>query len=260
MNSKSQTKIIFTGEGGQGVQVMAKIFAQAMFKQKYKVCVLPHYGVEMRMGISMVYLTISEININYPKFEKADIVLAMTSRDLSKTKSFLQWGSQVINAMNLKSVLKENDLNSKFVNMLAIGILCKEIKKKLPIDTGLVKNEIKRELGNKKNLEENIDAFMVGINLDENRYKKNLNIYPRIDCRPIKSEDNDKVYFHLPSHCKGCGLCIVKCPVAALSWSKDKTNYFSNHIPQIDLKKCISCKICERLCPDMAIKVEKKKK
>ncbi len=55
--------------------------------------------------------------------------------------------------------------------------------------------------------------------------------------------------------CKGCGVCIDKCPVKALEVSKymNKKGYF----PPTHVKdhRCNNCKLCEFLCPDFAIGV-----
>lgn len=252
-------KILFSGEGGQGIQVMAKIFANALLMQDYKVVLMPHYGVEMRMGISMAYLQVDDKEIFYPKFKSADILIAMTARDLKLTKSYAKWGTKVINGMNLSGLLKENELSSKSLNMLVLGILSKEFKKKLPLDTGNVKTMIKKILGKKKGLEKNIDAYMLGVNTDDKYYNMSLNSYPKFNLAPEVKKTKTKDYYHWPSHCKGCGLCIEKCPVGALKWSKTKTNYFGNPVPEVDIDKCIACGICEQICPDMAIKVIKKK-
>lgn len=255
---KTIIKIIIAGEGGQGVQVMAKILSEALFNQEYKVVLMPHYGVEQRMGISLAYITTGVEDIAYPKFLKADILVVMTSRDLRLTKSFVDWKTNIINGMNLRSVLEENKLPSRSLNMLILGILCKEFKKYLPLDTGRIKEAIKNNLGGKKGIEKNLDSFMSGINLPEKFYKKSVDTYPRVNLSAIKTGSKQKDYFHWPSHCKGCGLCIQKCPVNALSWSKDKVNYFGASVPEIDIDKCIACGICEQICPDMAIKINKK--
>lgn len=255
MNNKSQVKIIISGEGGQGVQVMAKILADAFCNQQYKVVLIPHYGVEQRMGISLAYIIVGEEDIAYPKFLKADILVAMTSRDIKLTKSYVGWGTHIINGMNMANYLEENQIPRKSLNMLMLGILCKVFKEKLPLDTGRVKDAIKNHLSKKKGIEINLDAFMSGINISEKYYKKSLDTYPKVDLGSTKTSSLEKDYLHWPSHCKGCGLCVEKCPVKALGWSKNKVNYFGAPVPEVDIDKCIACKICEEICPDMAIKI-----
>ena len=63
--------------------------------------------------------------------------------------------------------------------------------------------------------------------------------------------------------CKGCNLCIDRCPVDALEQS-DKLNKKGIRPPKLkDKNECNYCRYCELLCPDFAITVipdEDKKK
>ena len=55
--------------------------------------------------------------------------------------------------------------------------------------------------------------------------------------------------------CKGCNICIDRCPVDALEES-DRQNKKGIRPPQ--LKKdndCNYCRLCELICPDLAITV-----
>ena len=57
--------------------------------------------------------------------------------------------------------------------------------------------------------------------------------------------------------CKGCGLCMVKCPKKCLKWSKEVGLYQTPCVePNPD--DCIACGMCALTCPDSAIKVVKK--
>lgn len=62
--------------------------------------------------------------------------------------------------------------------------------------------------------------------------------------------------------CKGCGLCLVKCPINAkgeecLKWSKEVGIYGT---PAVEAApdKCIGCGTCALVCPDSAIKIVRK--
>lgn len=62
----------------------------------------------------------------------------------------------------------------------------------------------------------------------------------------------------IESRCKGCGFCVEFCPVEVLEVSKE-INQKGYHPPKVkDIQKCVVCKTCEYLCPDLAIFVTKK--
>ena len=53
--------------------------------------------------------------------------------------------------------------------------------------------------------------------------------------------------------CKGCGICIERCPVNALEES-DKLNKRGIRPPKLKEKnECNYCRLCELICPDLAI-------
>ncbi|KJS12192.1 MAG: 4Fe-4S ferredoxin [Peptococcaceae bacterium BRH_c8a] len=57
--------------------------------------------------------------------------------------------------------------------------------------------------------------------------------------------------------CKGCGLCVQKCPKKCMSWSDVLGVYGTPSVKIND--ECIACGICQNFCPDCAITVDKKK-
>ena len=55
--------------------------------------------------------------------------------------------------------------------------------------------------------------------------------------------------------CKGCNICIERCPVDALEES-DKLNRRGIRPPKLKEKnECNYCRLCELICPDLAITV-----
>ncbi len=55
--------------------------------------------------------------------------------------------------------------------------------------------------------------------------------------------------------CKGCEICIKRCPVNALEIS-DRLNKRGVYPPILkEVNECNFCRLCELLCPDFAITV-----
>lgn len=49
--------------------------------------------------------------------------------------------------------------------------------------------------------------------------------------------------------CKGCGLCIAMCPKEVLVLDDEDKALAAR------LERCIACRRCEKICPDLAIEV-----
>lgn len=74
--------------------------------------------------------------------------------------------------------------------------------------------------------------------------KWNSNIY----------ENKRGIFVVFPDLCKGCGLCIEKCPTKVIEWSKKLAfNGFPTVEPRIN--GCIVCGMCQTVCPDAAIAI-----
>lgn len=71
--------------------------------------------------------------------------------------------------------------------------------------------------------------------------------------------ENGKGVFHLfPALCKGCGLCLEKCPVDTIGWSKQLGAFGTPVVEPGHGKPCIACKKCQLVCPDAAIWIERR--
>ena len=63
-----------------------------------------------------------------------------------------------------------------------------------------------------------------------------------------------------PRLCKGCGLCIEKCPVKTLKWS-DRLGVYGTPTPLVQEEiPCTGCGMCQMVCPDTAIAAQRIKK
>lgn len=257
MDKNKIYKILIAGEGGQGIQAMSDILADSAIKSNYFASYMPHYGVEMRMGISVGFIQISRsCKISYPKSNTVDLAAVLTKRDTNFPKEYIGQETFIINSINLTTKIPHYPYSEKSLNMLCLGIILKKLTEfDFPIKKEIVIDKIHHKFH--KNIQENIHALEMGLKLDEIYFNKPLS-GEKPDIFPLKHDSfQNKAWTIYPEFCKGCGLCLEKCPVDALAWSKKYKNFISRPIPEIDLKKCISCKICENICPDCAIKIYK---
>jgi 2-oxoglutarate ferredoxin oxidoreductase subunit delta len=62
------------------------------------------------------------------------------------------------------------------------------------------------------------------------------------------------------AQCKGCGICIERCPMKILAFAEHLTSRGIRPSSIIDEDKCTSCAICAKSCPDVAIQIFKPEK
>ena len=69
-------RIALAGEGGQGVQAVAEILAEAAYHEGKQAIYIPNFGLEQRGGVSLAFVQVSDQRIGAPKFNKGDVVVA----------------------------------------------------------------------------------------------------------------------------------------------------------------------------------------
>jgi 2-oxoglutarate ferredoxin oxidoreductase subunit gamma len=84
----SLIKIALAGEGGQGVQSVAEILAEAAYNNNQQALYIPNFGLEQRGGVSIAFIQFSDLRIGAPKFHKADVVVALSERAVSRTSIY----------------------------------------------------------------------------------------------------------------------------------------------------------------------------
>ncbi|HZJ84391.1 MAG TPA: 2-oxoacid:acceptor oxidoreductase family protein [Syntrophomonadaceae bacterium] len=84
----SLVKIALAGEGGQGVQSVAEIIAEAAYNEKKQTIYIPNFGLEQRGGVSIAFIQVSDERIGAPKFNKADVVVALSARAIGRTNIY----------------------------------------------------------------------------------------------------------------------------------------------------------------------------
>lgn len=265
-------RIIMAGEGGQGIQTIAKAIAEAAVESGYMTSYIPAFGVEQRGTPSVSFVIISDSAIHYPRFEVCDYAIILRTRAIHRVEQYITphtitlFDSSTVDYAKLpKLALRKLSLpatqiatekyHPKSFNMIILGVL----SKLLEIEQNITWNSAVYNLGDKFKDPEieklNHDAFDYGFHatLENNHFKKP--IY-ETKTSPNIFRNSEKIAEIDPSLCKGCGICIEKCPVKALSFSADM-GVFALPVPKIDLEKCIICGSCRRFCPDGAIGVNK---
>ena len=58
-------------------------------------------------------------------------------------------------------------------------------------------------------------------------------------------------------YCKGCGLCIYTCPKKVMELSGERSNLGYIMPKVVNPDDCTGCFMCEKICPDLCIDVEK---
>lgn len=267
-------RILISGEGGQGVQIISEILARVGEKIGKHVSYMPSFGVEQRGGASKAFLQINDKKITYPKFFDADIIVAMSNRAVSVSENFLQ--EQTIFIFDSSNIDDEylvkirpkitkfqgipardyanKNLSTKVTNMIFLGTLLKYLPD-LKVED--VKNALKEKLADKPELiEMDLKAIDWGLEYARSGQGQEFKGLTKKEIQK-KFEDAQKSWERFPEYCKGCGLCIVRCPVKALAFSND-LNFLGTQMPQVDINKCTACGLCQLTCPDGAIKVTKK--
>ena len=264
--------IVLAGEGGQGIQSIARILSAAAIGSGFEVNYLPSFGVEQRGTPSVAYVTISDKEIHYSKYESADIVIILQSRAIKAIRDYISPNTKVIfdsstvnasdlpkTAINLLGIpatkYAVEKFNPKSFNLIALG----SISQILNLSSSIVWSEIKLILGKKfktpKIEKENNDAFDFGYNIvfERDNFTKATFTSKHKD---TISKGHDKIAKVSSKRCKGCGICLLKCPTGALSWGEE-LGVYGNPVPVIDLEKCIACGNCLNFCPDGAIIAKK---
>lgn len=272
-------KILLAGEGGQGVQTVAKIITEAAQNTGLNTSYIPSFGVEQRGGVSLAYIQIDHGDIPYPRFEQADIVVAFCNRAIEPITKYLNDNTLFIydnvaildsSLETIKSKIKkyiavpaqkvaQEKYSTKALNMIFLGALSAQLKE---ITFAKVEEALTNTLGDKlkdeniKNM--NFGALREGAQLAEEFNQENAPLQGSETKELVNSyTDDTKTWTRFPEYCKGCSLCVVRCPVKALQFTKD-VGFLGNPLPIVDIDKCIACGMCEKTCPDGAIRVEKK--
>lgn len=268
------TRILIAGEGGQGIQTIAKVLASALIKTGQTVSYIPQFGPEQRGTPSVAFIQFGSTNINYPKFDVADIVIVLRKRALPVAQKYIGKNTQVIfDSSTIKRILIQQDnskvfgapatklakekFGAKNLNILVLGVLAKNF---LDFPKNALWQVVEENLALKFKSKPEIKAkakealeYAYTTDLENKKFSKaEFDVANNI----VVKKSSERTAAIIPKLCKGCGICIEKCPVKALSFGEN-LGVYGTATPDIDIEKCITCGNCQRFCPDSAIKVEK---
>lgn len=92
----ARVRIALGGEGGQGVQSIAKILVEAAYEEGKNVIYIPNFGIEQRGGVSIAFSQISDKPIGEAKFAKGDIVIMLSDRAIERCAQYVDPENSVV--------------------------------------------------------------------------------------------------------------------------------------------------------------------
>ena len=155
-------KILLSGDGGQGIQLISDLLAQAAFANGFFISQIPNYGLEQRGGVSLSYLIISDKEIAYPRFTKPDVLLIMSVQAKERTKQF-QNSDFRLQIEDYEEFFKKNNISTPSYNIFFLGILAKVLKEKNILQKEKVFELLEKKLGSKQNWEENKKTWELSV-------------------------------------------------------------------------------------------------
>ena len=179
----SRTKIVLAGEGGQGVQSIAKILVEAGYEANKEVLYIPNFGVEQRGGVSIAFCQIADERIGEPRYSKGDIIIMLSDRAIDRCETYVDKNSTVVYDTSVctkkptceckeiigidANKIANEQLSARVFNIIILGVLL-EATKVLKLED--IKNAMELALGKKFDAkpelrELNYKALEMGMNL-----------------------------------------------------------------------------------------------
>lgn len=114
-------KIAFAGEGGQGIQSVARILTDAAILEGKEILYMPNFGIEQRGGVSIAFVQIGHEQMGAPKFRRGDMVIALSDRAVRRIKMYVGPDTVFVYDASIQNI--ENDLPQNVKRILAIPAL-----------------------------------------------------------------------------------------------------------------------------------------
>ncbi len=199
---KAVYRVLIAGEGGQGVQAISHILAEAAFVAGLNVSYMPNYGVEQRGGVSLGFLQISKGVIGFPKFSTADIIVVLRDRAIHRVQEYIGdtslyiYDSDTILGSELRNVaaeklavpatsLAKDKLVPQVFNVILMGAIVSEMKildQKI-VETAMDKHFATKYLKKPQLKSLNRKALELGVSLAKEAYspkKKGKSVFEEL--------------------------------------------------------------------------------
>ncbi len=179
----SRTKMVLAGEGGQGVQSVAKILVEAGYEAGKQVLYIPNFGVEQRGGVSIAFCQIADEKIGEPRFSKGDIIIMLSDRAIDRCETYVDENAVVVYDTSVCSKtptckckkiigieankIANEQLSARVFNIIVLGVL---IAATNVLELSDIKNAMELALGKKFDAkpelrELNYKALEMGMNM-----------------------------------------------------------------------------------------------
>lgn len=158
----ARTKIVLAGEGGHGIQSIAKILIESGYAADKKVLYIPNFGVEQRGGVSIAFCQIADEDIGEPRFSKGDIVILLSDRAIERCTCYVNENTTVIYDTSICSIkpnfkakkiigipankIANDELHTRVFNIIILGAILKATN---VVDIKYVKESMEKILGKK---------------------------------------------------------------------------------------------------------------
>jgi len=156
------TRVIISGEGGQGVRVIGHTLATLLVNLGYEASLLYDYDSSVRGAMSVAYLVFDDKPIDNPMVDDADILLKLSDKadGFYAEKTVCQTGLCTDEQIPFEQLGEEKFGKEIFGNMIALGRLIALVGIEIPDD------KLEKVLPLKYR-EENIKATHFGFDLKE---------------------------------------------------------------------------------------------
>lgn len=175
-SNKKNLEMRFSGAGGQGLQLCAKIFSKALIGEGYHVSMSQSYEPTSRGGLSRADIVASGDTPDYPLTTELDVLLILDQAAVNASEGIIRNDATVIidprrtknppqgNFKVIALPLSETAIklgSERITNVVATGVIA-ALSHDIPLD--IVESALK-SISPKKFLALNMDALHAGVEL-----------------------------------------------------------------------------------------------